>query len=71
LHRDFAGIRLFGAVNTADSISTVVPDEDLGLDDDMVQCCNCEALIMDDCRLDSCRWCGEEGYEEPVTSIPE
>ena len=68
---DFVGIRLFGAVNKADSIPTVISDEDLGLDDDMEQYCSCEALIMRDFRLDNCRWFGEEDYKEPATSIPE
>lgn len=54
---------------TADSISTVIPDDDIGLDEDMNQCCNCEALIMDNCELENCRWCGEEDFEE-LTAYP-
>lgn len=62
-------IRLFRVVNTVDSIPTIIPDEDLGLGDDIEQYCSGEALIMEDCRLDDCRWCGED-YKEPVTSLP-
>ncbi len=40
---------------TCDSISTVIPDTDLELREDLYQCQNCEALIMEDCRLDNCR----------------
>lgn len=53
----------------ADSISTVIPDQDLDLDEDMDHCSNCDALIMEDCQLDHCRWCGETDYEESVTSL--
>ena len=51
-----------------DSISTVIPDTDLELSEDLDQCSNCEALIMEDCELDNCRWCGEEDYEESVST---
>ena len=54
---------------TGDSITTVIPDKDIRLNEDMKQCCSCEALIMDDCDLENCRWCGEEDYEEPVSSL--
>ncbi|WP_139043016.1 hypothetical protein [Halorubrum tropicale] len=52
---------------SADSISTVIPENDLGLSEDMEQCCSCEALIMEECYLDNCRWCGEVDFEEPAT----
>ncbi|WP_276273582.1 hypothetical protein [Haloarcula litorea] len=56
----------YGAVLlvSADSISTVIPGTDLGLNEDLEQCCRCEALIMEDCSLDNCRWCGEEDFEK-------
>ena len=52
---------------SADSISTVIPENDLGLSQDMEQCCSCEALIIEECYLDNCRWCGEVDFEEPAT----
>ena len=52
---------------SADSISTVIPENDLGLSEDMEQCCSCEALIMEEGYLDNCRWCGEVDFEEPAT----
>ena len=52
---------------SADSISTVIPENDLGLSEDMEQCCSCEALIIEECYLDNCRWCGEVDFEEPAT----
>ncbi|WP_157575421.1 hypothetical protein [Haloferax sp. Q22] len=56
------------------TVTTVIPEEDIpedhtGLSEDMGRCRNCEALIMEECQLDSCRWCGESDYEEPVTSL--
>lgn len=56
------------------TVTTVIPDSDIPekdtrLDEEASHCDNCEALIMEDCEISSCRWCGEEDYQEPVTSI--
>ncbi|MFB1064854.1 hypothetical protein [Natrinema sp. H-ect4] len=63
-------------VSNDGTVATVIPEKDIpedhtGLDEDMDQCRNCEALVMEECQLDSCRWCGESDYEEPVTSLSE
>jgi hypothetical protein len=62
-NQDYGAVLLI----SADSISTVIPENDLGLSEGMEQCCSCEALIMENCHLDNCRWCGEEDFEEPAT----
>ncbi len=56
-------------VSDNDSITTVIPEEDIGLEEELDQCQNCDAVTMSDCRLDNCYWCGETDYEEPVTSL--
>jgi len=57
-------------VSEDNTVTTVIPEEDIGLDEDMDQCRKCDARIMKDCQLDNCRWCKTRDYEEQVSSVP-
>lgn len=71
-NQDVGAVFLVSEDNT---VTTVIPEDDIPENHDRIDekadhCDNCDALIMDDCDLDNCRWCGTKDYEETVTSLP-